>query len=150
MPALASRRTELDLCAREILDVLPLGTRWLRAAVRRRQPSWSLPQLHTLGFLQRHPGASLSDLAAHLGVGLPTASTLVTRLVGVGLVDRHDDPAERRRTVLSLTVEGAAQFDAAIAAGRDELTGRLRSLRPGELRQVMDALALLRGLFNDA
>jgi len=141
---------EPDDCAREVLEVVPLGTRWLRAAIRRREPTWSLPQLHTLGFLQLNPGASLSELAAHLGVGPPAASALVSRLVTAGQVDRHEDPEERRRTVLTLTPQGEAQLEAAIEAGRDELSDRLRSLPAKDLARVGRALAVLRDLFADA
>jgi DNA-binding MarR family transcriptional regulator len=140
---------DADACARELLEVVPLGSRWLRAAVRRREPSWSLPQLHTLGFLQLQPGASLSELAGHLGVGLPSASALVSRLVGTGQVDRRDDPEERRRTILTLTPQGEAQLEAAIQAGREELSERLRSLPARDLTRVEGALAVLRELFTD-
>jgi DNA-binding MarR family transcriptional regulator len=141
---------DADACARELLEVVPLGSRWLRAAVRRREPSWSLPQLHTLGFLQLNPGASLSELAGHLGIGLPSASALVSRLVGAGQVDRRDDPEERRRTILTLTPQGEAQLEAAIQAGREELSERLRSLPAKDLTRVEGALAVLRELFSDA
>jgi len=141
---------DADACARELLEVVPLGSRWLRAAVRRREPSWSLPQLHTLGFLQLNPGASLSEVAGHLGIGLPSASALISRLVGAGQVDRRDDPEERRRTVLTLTPQGEAQLEAAIQAGREELSERLRSLPARDLTRVEAALAVLRELFTDA
>lgn len=141
---------DADECAREVIEVVPLGIRWLRAAIRSHEPSWSVPQLQALGFLQQNPGASLSEVAAQLGVGLPAASALVTRLVVAGQVDRHDDPDERRRTVLTLTPQGAAQFDAAIAAGREELTDRLRSLPAKDLARVAAALAVLRDVFGDA
>jgi DNA-binding MarR family transcriptional regulator len=140
---------DADACARELLEVVPLGSRWLRAAVRRREPSWSLPQLHTLGFLQLNPGASLSQLAGHLGIGLPAASALISRLVGTGQVDRRDDPEERRRTILTLTSQGEAQLEAAIQAGREELSERLRSLPAKDLTRIEGALAVLRELFTD-
>jgi len=141
---------DTDACARELLEVVPLGSRWLRAAVRRREPAWSLPQLHTLGFLQFNPGASLSELAAHLGVGLPAASALVSRLVVAGQVDRRDDPDERRRTILTLTPQGEAQLEAALQASREELSERLRSLPARDLTRVDQALVVLRELFTDA
>lgn len=149
METATSIRPEVDACASAVLEVVPLGTRWLRAAIRRRQPSWSLPQLHTLGFLRRNPGASLSDLAGHLGTGLSTASTLVTRLVGTRQVDRREDPSERRKSVLSLTTEGQAQFDAALEASRAELSERLSHLSPEQLARVSEALALLHGVFGE-
>jgi DNA-binding MarR family transcriptional regulator len=142
-------RAEAERCAAEVLEVLPLGTRWLRSRIRSRQPSWSLPQLHTLGFLQRNPGASLSDLAGHLGVGLPTASTLVSRLVILGQLHRREDPAQRRRTTLSLTPAGQAELEAAASAAREELAERLGRLPPGQLANLTAALAQLRTVFDD-
>jgi len=150
MPTVPRSPADADACARELIEVVPLATRWVRAAVRRREPSWSLPQLQALGFLHVSPGASLSDLAAHLGVGLPTASTLVSRLVSVDMVDRRDDPAERRRTLLSLTPNGETQLEAALADSQLELADRLRSLSGRDLTRICQALGVLRRLFAEA
>jgi DNA-binding MarR family transcriptional regulator len=141
---------DADECAREVIEVVPLGIRWLRAAIRSQEPSWSVPQLQALGFLQQNPGASLSELAAQLGVGLPSASALVSRLVVAGQVDRQDDPAERRRALLTLTPQGEAEFAAAIEAGRAELSDRLRALPAKDLTRVTQALSVLREVFGDA
>jgi DNA-binding MarR family transcriptional regulator len=133
-----------------MIGVLPLGTRWVRAAVRRQNPTWSVPQLVTLGYLRDHPGASLSELAVQLGIGLPSASTLVSRLVELGHVDRREDPAERRRTVLTLTRRGKAQLEAATQASAEELADRLRALPARDLDRLGQAMAVLRDLFGDA
>jgi len=149
MPTGARSPVDADACAREFLEVVPLASSWARAAVRRRAPSWSLPQLQALGYLRVNPGASLSDLAWHLGVGLPTASTLVSRLVTMGQVDRRDDPAERRRALLRLTAKGDAQLTAALADTQAELAELLRSLSARDLARVCGSFAVLRKLFSD-
>lgn len=149
MPTGTRDPADADACARELLEVVPLASRWARAAVRRRAPSWSLPQLQALGFIRMNPGASLTDLACSLGVGLPTASTLVSRLVSMGQVDRRDDPSERRRALLRLTSEGEAQLEAALADTQAELAERLRSLSARDLARVCGSLAVLHRLFSD-
>lgn len=150
MPANTVQGVDAETCAREMIEVVPLGTRWVRASVRRQNPSWSVPQLVTLGYLRDHPGASLSEVAAQLGIGLPSASTLVSRLVESGQVDRREDPSERRRTVLTLTRRGTAQLEAAIQASGEELADRLRSLPARDLDRLGQAMAVLRTLFDDA
>jgi len=150
MAPVARTPADADACAREMVEVLPLASRWIRAEIRRRQPSWSLPQLLALGFLRDHPGASLSELASQLGVGLPTASTLISRLVAADQVDRRDDPTERRRTVLRLTKEGQSELEAALVESRAELAERLRSLPARDLERLRQALPVLRRLFSDA
>ncbi|HVW33944.1 MAG TPA: MarR family transcriptional regulator [Acidimicrobiia bacterium] len=140
---------EAEACAREVIEVVPLGIRWLRAAIRAQEPTWSVPQLVTMGFLRDHPGASLSEVAVALGVGLPSASTLITRLVETGQVDRSDDPLERRRNVLTLTPSGEAALAAAIDGGRRALAERMRALPTVDLDRMAQSLAVLRELFGE-
>src|SRR5919201_1726551 len=82
--------------ARDVVDVVPVVMRAIRRHMREHTPVGSLAQFRALGYLHRHPGASLGDLAEHLGVTDATASVQVQRLVRDGLVRRVDRPAERR------------------------------------------------------
>jgi len=146
---MATVGTEPERAAADILEVLPLGSRWLRAQVRSHEPSWSLPQLHALGYVRLNPGASLSELAGYLGIGLPTASTLVSRLVNAGYLHREEDPTERRRVSLSLTESGCGRFEGALALARRELAERLGRLSQRDLAKITTAMTHLRGVFDD-
>ena len=53
----------------------------------------------------------MSELAARLGVGSSSASGLVDRLVELGLLRRHDDPADRRQVVVTTTPEAVAMLE---------------------------------------
>src|SRR5262245_33234833 len=66
-------------CARDVMDAVPLVMRVIRAEMRRRGGFATVPQLRALGVIRRRPGASLSDVAAHLGVTPATASVLIDR-----------------------------------------------------------------------
>lgn len=80
-------------CANRVMDTIPLVIRFIRADMRENSAaSLSIPQLRSLAFLQRNPGASLSDLAEHLGVTCATASTATERLVQRNFVQRIDHP----------------------------------------------------------
>lgn len=46
---------------------------------------------------------SVGDLAARMQISLATASQLVGELADLGLVDRVEDPADRRRTLVEVT-----------------------------------------------
>jgi DNA-binding MarR family transcriptional regulator len=67
----------------------------------------SLAQLKALFVIARAEPVAIGRVAEALQIGLPTASHLVDRLVQDGLVARASDPADRRRTLASLTAEGA-------------------------------------------
>jgi DNA-binding MarR family transcriptional regulator len=144
-------KTDADLrsCAEEILVVAPRANRWIRGVFRSQEPSWSVAAVQTLAFVQRNPGTGLSNLAEYLGVGLSTASALVTRLVKANLMKRVQDPAERRRVLLTLDAEVDARLKAAWSASSDQLVDRLSSLSARELREVTRAVRTLRGIFDN-
>ncbi|HEX9371350.1 MAG TPA: MarR family transcriptional regulator [Roseiflexaceae bacterium] len=100
----------------------------------------SMAQLKTLLALHTSGALPIGQIAETLGVGLPTASHLVDRLVQARLAVREEDPLDRRRTLAQLSPEGV------------ELAERLREVRSELLRrwltQMDDAglAALCRGL----
>jgi len=66
----------------------------------------SMQELRAMYFLRDEEGVSVGRLAELFGIGLPAASLLADRLVRSGYVERGDDPADRRRVLLSLTKVG--------------------------------------------
>ena len=82
---------------------------------------FTLPQLKTLKVLAHEGPSSIGHIALRLGIGQPTASHLVERLVQADLVERAEDPANRRRTIARLSSSG------------EELIGQLRGTRGEQL-----------------
>jgi DNA-binding MarR family transcriptional regulator len=137
-----------DKCAREILDVVPLIMRAIRAEMRsQRTPDLSVPQFRTLAFLSRNAGASLSDVAEHIGLTLPSMSKMIDGLVKRGLVSRQTFPQDRRRVTLELTGQGRATWQSARLATQAHLAGRLEALSEPERAALTNALRALRPLF---
>ena len=66
----------------------------------------SMQQLRAIYVLRDEEVATVGRLAELFGIGLPAASILADRLVRAGFVDRNDDPADRRRVLLTLTRAG--------------------------------------------
>jgi DNA-binding MarR family transcriptional regulator len=75
-------------------------------ASRWRDLDISMQQLRALTVLRDEEVATVGRLAELFGIGLPAASILADRLVRAGYVDRNDDPADRRRVLLTLTRAG--------------------------------------------
>ena len=65
----------------------------------------TLQQMRVLRLAAATPGLSVHALARVLGIAGPTASGLVERLVRKGLLQRVDDPADRRIRRVHLTDE---------------------------------------------
>lgn len=100
----------------------------------------TMQQAKALHLVQCAPGIRMSALASRLGVGLSTVSGNVDRLAEMGLVARHDDPADRRQVVITLTDKGqeiverfqdlGSQLmrDLLVSLERDELEGLQRGV----------------------
>jgi len=65
-----------------------------------------LAQFRALVVIASLESVSLGELAEATSLHLSTASRMCDRLVGMGLLDRADDPANRRQLTLTLTSEG--------------------------------------------
>ena len=138
-----------DECAGQILEVVPLVMRAIRAEMRsHRAPDISVSQFRALAFINRCEGASLSDVAEHIGLALPSMSKMVEGLVARNLVKRETHPRDRRRLTLSLTQEGRAMQKSARAATQRFLAEHLATARPSDRAIVAQAMAVLRPLFT--
>lgn len=135
--------------AGELLDVVPRIMRAVRVEMRRhRAADLSVPEFRTLGFLSRHAGASLSDVADHIGLTLPSMSKLIDGLVGRKLITREFDLTDRRRVTLTVTARGRAILEAARVPTQSYLAELLSALSPTERATVAQAMRVLRPLFT--
>ncbi|MBV9831468.1 MAG: MarR family transcriptional regulator [Marmoricola sp.] len=68
-------------------------------------------QYTALTVLEQHPDLTAAHLARHSFVTAQSAADMVTALIDRGLIERHRDPADRRRLVMSLTLDGQRLLD---------------------------------------
>ena len=86
------------------------------------------------------------DLADRLGVSTATTSGLVDRLVERGVVERTDDPDDRRVRRVRLSPAGARVVRDLQEAGRAMSDHLLRQLDPDDLRALVQGLAAVRAV----
>lgn len=87
-------------------------------------------------------GATVTDLAAHLGVTKQAASQLVEELVRKGYVEKRPHPADARARLVVLTAYGWACTRAAEEAAAEVVAEWAASLGgEGEVRALRDRLA---------
>src|SRR5262245_2038286 len=106
----------------------------------------TLPQFRVMALIDNGSSAS-SALARRLAVSPPTVTAVVDSLVARRLVERRNDPGDRRRLALHLTAKGRRALREADAAIADRL--RLISSHLDEPDAAADALASL-AVWNDA
>ena len=95
-----------------------------------------------LAAIAANEGATLNQIAAAVSRGAPAVSRSVDSLVRSGLVERSQDPDNRRRLVLKLTQAGRDQLASQPKSGSG-LAMRLERLAHSELRAIERAIEIL-------
>lgn len=98
-------------------------------------------QRRLLMAIQAREPATLNEVAAAVGRGAPAVSRSVDALVRANLVDRVQDPDNRRRLALRITDEGRARL--AESPQGNDLAKRLERFAVSELRAIERALEIL-------
>jgi len=135
-------------CAGQILETVPLVMLAIRTEMRSHRGSdLSVPQFRVLVYLNRYKGASLSDIAEHMGLTLPSMSKMIDGLVARRLVTRRMAPGDRRRVTLAPTALGKTAMQSAYKATESRLAERLAALPESERRIIFRAMQILESIF---
>ncbi len=90
-------------------------------------------------------GMRVSDLARHLSVSAATASTLIDRLVDRDLVDRREDPQDRRQHLCRTSAQGQQLVVHFFEAMRAQCRELLAVLSEEELQTLIASSNILIG-----
>jgi DNA-binding MarR family transcriptional regulator len=98
-------------------------------------PEWlssdlSVTQLRVLLILKTTGPSRMSNIAASLGVALPTATGIIDNLVGKNLVTRENTPQDRRIVICKLSAQG------------EELIGKLWEFAGLQIGKLLELLTL--------
>ncbi|HET6484784.1 MAG TPA: MarR family transcriptional regulator [Spirochaetia bacterium] len=132
----------------QLKEVVELLRDVLHGLLMTSVPAWldlqlTLPQLRAVFVVAHHEGCSLREVAGHLGVGEPTASHLIDRLVTQGLIERGDDPEDRRRAVLRLSA-GGRKLITRLLGWENILATWLREIPRADLASLSRGLSAVR------
>ena len=137
-----------ERCAWALLDAVPPLMWHIRRSMRSFRRGLSMPQFRAMVLLANEPDASLSAVADHLALSLPTTSRMVSGLVAKGLLTRQDCAADRRQVSLGVTSKGRAVLDAAWSGTGRDLAGHLAGVPAERRASVVAAMAVVRDLFG--
>jgi DNA-binding MarR family transcriptional regulator len=104
----------------------------------------TMRQLQVLLLCAVRGSAAGQELAGDMGIGLATLTGIVDRLAAQGLVDRREDPADRRVRRVELTARGRELVDDVLEARTRHLRGLLERLDRDDLHAVERIMGRLR------
>src|SRR4051794_535794 len=145
----ASKTTAAEeVCARHLLDTVPLVMRVIRQHMRRHRSGLTVPQFRTLCFVSSAEGSSLSAAADFIGLSLPAMSRLVEGMVEHGLMDRRPCEDDRRHVRLSVTPAGESALTEARQLAQAGLSEAVTHVTPGQREAIVKTMQVLRDVFT--
>jgi DNA-binding MarR family transcriptional regulator len=110
----------------------------------------TLGQASVLARLSSTPGVTASELAAAEGVRHQSMTSTVAALAALGLVEKHPDPEDGRRMLITLTADGRRRVEEGRQVRREWLANRLQErCTEAERQMVITAMAVLERLTDD-
>lgn len=107
-----------------------------------KQQGLSAPQINALMFIYHSGECQVSDIGLLADASKAAASQLVERLVLQGLVERYEDPANRRTKIVKLSSKGHELIRSSVTSNQF-LQNILGSLSPEEHETMKAAFIIL-------
>jgi DNA-binding MarR family transcriptional regulator len=97
---------------------------------------------------RRGSDVRVGDIAARFGVSSGSATEIVHRLTGAGLVHRVPHPSDARVRRIALTDSATERLEAIVGGVRADLETLLDSIQPGEEARMIELLDQVREIFR--
>ena len=97
----------------------------------------SILQIHTLKFLKQQSHAQMSEIAEHLHTEMPSATSLLNKLVTLQLVERKQDEKDRMLVRITLTEKGNALLKKAMEEKVSQIEHMLSYLSDTEQHELL-------------
>ncbi len=128
--------TEIDALQTACRALVAISARSIAAV----EDKVDLAQFRALVVIASRGSVSLGELAEATRTHLSTASRLCDRLVSEDLLNRADDPANRRQLLLTLTGQGEAVVAEAMAERRAAMAPMLNAMPVSHRRDLVRLL----------
>ena len=109
-----------------------------------------MAQLRGLFAVANEGPLSIGQVATAVGIAPPKASVLVDQLVQAALVERAEDPADRRRMLTRISPAGAALVERLRHGRLDRLRDGLQQLSETDRAALLQGLQSLAAVLADA
>lgn len=103
----------------------------------------TMPQFNILMQLHYQRECGVSDISARMDITNAAASQLVEKLVQAGLLERAEDPNDRRVKQLRLSTQGLELVEAGLAARYRWVDELIENLQPSEREKLAEAMQIL-------
>lgn len=140
MPTMVARDDALRTLENEVTVLIRRVKRVIAHRARMLHPDLQGASYVLLSYLEENGPVRASEIAEELSIDKGAVSRQVSHLLDLGLVERHDDPDDRRATLLSLSGSARDRLCEIKATRRHVIDQRLGEWPTDELEQFVSGL----------
>ena len=143
----------LDSVIEDLFSIMPLLARLiqrklLRTTLSRIDENFSPAHFEITRMLQEAGTQHISEIGDELHIPRPQMTYLIDKLVSLNMVERSEDPSDRRMINISLTDKGQVIMQERIELIRDAFRTTISDLNNEELVELSASLRKLREIFS--
>jgi DNA-binding MarR family transcriptional regulator len=126
----------------------PLFTKGLTRSLRTKT-NLNPGSLYILGILSRHDMLSMSEIGCKLSMPKPHVTAQIDKLIAENIVERLDDPNDRRIINIKLTEKGKEDFTTFKKVIGEEMQLRIQRLDQERIKTMLDSSQQLRDILSE-
>lgn len=100
----------------------------------------SILQLQALVFINKHANCQMTEIANNFRIELPSATSLVNKLVDLKLVTRITDKNDRRKVLISLTSKGTKALTRGVEERKKHVGSLVSRLPKDDRKNLLEIL----------
>lgn len=108
-----------------------------------KESGLSMPQFHTMMRLYYRKSGGISEIAQDVGFTKAASSQMIDRLFQQGLVERVENPTDRREKLITLSPKGRELIETLISSRKQWMEDLTTALNPAEQEHIIEAMHLL-------
>jgi len=139
-------RRKLQDIADDILDSVPIFFRRVSREEAHLGSKKFDPSRLVLRAVWKRGPVRMSEIGKHMGISKPYMTLLVNRLIEDGLVERVQDPRDRRVINVTITEAGAAAVRAFMRDAREIVIKNLSSLDSRDISSLHESMKRIRSI----
>lgn len=126
----------------KIIELIFEFSRYLKGSmsVKSQFADLSMLQMQALIFIAGNPDSTMSEIAKHFAIELPSATSLINKLYKTGLVERKQDKEDRRKIYVVLTEKGVQLFKEGKKVRKQQIEKVLAYLTEAEKEKMQEIL----------
>jgi DNA-binding MarR family transcriptional regulator len=142
------KKQSIDLALENLTSILPLMTKNF-SKVLRTKTNFTPHTLYTLGALIHHGKLTMSGIGCHLSIPKPHVTGVVDKMISEKLVERLNDPNDRRIIYIRITPLGEKVFLDIKRQIGEEMREKLMQLSDDQVEQLVVSSKHVRDVLVD-